>query len=158
MFIWDTDPGLELWWGSDLRVLVEPHCSGNWAHSHLHQRHSFTDSKMGWQIFSAIAIITRAFSWQPPQLIHIIVDVSYICSEHPWSDEIHGRGFHLQIPFEGGLPPTLVNGPIMFPLAMCGSMVEHLMEDEGPLQTLWPPHWELIKEDIGIQLPFHLPY
>ena len=78
-------------------------------------------------------IITGAFSWQPPQLIHIIVDVSYIHSEHPGSDEIHGGDFHLQIPFGGGLPLTPVDGPIAFSLPMCGSVVEHLMEDERPL-------------------------
>ena len=32
------------------------------------------------------------------------------------------------------------------------------MKDEGPLQTVWPPFWVLIKEDISIQLLFHLPY
>ena len=61
-------------------------------------------------------------------------------------------------PLWGRLPPTPVNCPIIFPLAVCGSMVEHPMEDEGPLQTLWPPLQEIIKEDISIQPPFCFPY
>ena len=85
-----------------------------------------------------------------------LLDVSYICPEHPRLEQIHGGDFHLWIPFRGGLPTTLVDGPITFSLAMCGGMVEHPMEDEGPLQTLWPPLMVLIQEDIGIQLPFCL--
>ena len=48
-------PGWNLDGGSELRMLVESCCSSDWACSHLCWRCSFTDSKMDWQIFSAIA-------------------------------------------------------------------------------------------------------
>ena len=59
------------------------------------------------------------------------------------------------MPFGGGLPLSSADGPVTFCLAMCSSMVEHPMNDKGPLHTLLPPLLVLIKEDISIQQPFH---
>ena len=154
MLIWGIIPSLELQWGVTGRtpLLQQLGAFLPMPEVLLHRIQDGLADLLGH------CIIMGTFSQQPPQLIHITIDVSHICSEHPKSDKIYGRNFHLQIPFRGGLPPTLANGPTVYSLTLCDGMAEHPIENVGPLQALWPPLQELIKEDISIQLPFWFPY
>ena len=55
-----------------------------------------------------------------------------------WGDEIHAGNVYLQIPFRGELPPSPADGPIMFLLAKCSSVVEHPVEGEGSVDFVPP--------------------
>ena len=56
-------PGWNSDGGQNSRVLAKSHCSGDWVHSHLSWRHSFTDSQDGLVDPLGHCAITGAFSW-----------------------------------------------------------------------------------------------